>query len=177
MSLLSKLNKPITLSDSSKKYSNNLRPLKEYEIELLKKEINLLKKNTRIVWGSFNTYVPSLMCTVIVYLIFKQILIAIISFPISFLITKVIPFFLKGDSGLLKKDIKGGVVCVKTGSVAITEENFDNTYMKRVYLDDVIVDGVYYKGGVLKYSNLIDGQNIEVIYSPNAQYIFSVRSL
>lgn len=79
--------------------------------------------------------------------------------------------------GLLKKDIKGGTVNIKSGSLTITTDDVGNTYMKRIYMDDVIIDSIYSKGDVLKYPDLVDGQKVEVTYSPRAQYIFSVRSL
>ena len=39
--------------------------------------------------------------------------------------------------GLLKKDIKGGTVNIKSGSLTITTDDVGNTYMKRIYMDDV----------------------------------------
>lgn len=177
MSLLSRLNKPITLSRFPDNYVTNSRPINDEEVILLKQEIDLLKKSNEINWRLPGTYIPSLLFSLIIILIYKKFIIAVVSFIVSFTVSKLMPFFLKGDSKLLKKDIAGGVTCVKSGPVTIIEDNYGNTYMKRSYLDDVIIDGIYAQGDALKYPHLTDGQNIEVTYSPNAQYIFLVRSL
>ena len=177
MGLLSKLNKPITLYNLSRKYIVNSRPITQEEVVLLKRELDILRKNTEINWGLPRTYIPSLLFSIIALLFSKSYIIAAVSYIVFFIISKVIPFLLKGDSILLRRDIIGDITLVKSGPVTIIEDNNGSTYTKRFYLDDVIIDGIYTKGDTLKYPNLKDGQNIEVTYSPNAQYIYMVRSL
>lgn len=171
------LNKPLTLSGLLGKYETVSRPLKDEEILLQKQEISLLEKNTKITWRSLRTYTPSLLLALALLLVTKKVEVFIGAFIASFTILKIVPSVIKGDSALLKKDISGGVVIIKSGPVTVVEDTLQNTYMKRLYIDGVIIDGIYSRGDILKYPDLTDGQNIEVVYSPNANYIFSVTRL
>lgn len=177
MSILSALNRPLTLSTLSRKYETSSRPLKDEEILLLKQGLESLEKNTKIIWKSFQTYTPSLLFALVLLLISRKTEVFIGAFIASFTVLKIIPSLIKGDGALLKKDIAGGVAIIKTGPVTVVEDSLQNTHMKRLYIDDVIIDGIYSRSDNLRFPDLTDGQNIEVTYSPNANYIFSVKSL
>lgn len=174
MTFLSTLNKPLNSLICKENFSTTSRLLNNEEIEILRKEISIMLINNDIHWFSFYSYIPSLIVSFYFFYTTKNILYAILSFVIVFLIYKVIPFFMKGDSNLLKEDLKEGRAFIKTGPLNIVVDDHSKTYMKRLYLDDVIIDGIYSRGEELKYPNLKNGQSITVTYSPQAHQIFSV---
>ncbi len=176
MSVLSRLNKPIFPSNSNRSYTSSKRPIREDDVVKLKAEIELLKANNQINWKLPITYLPSLAFALLSYYFIKSILVSITSSILFFAISKVLPNLLKGDTFFLKKDILGGEVHIKSGPISVVEDNYNNISVKRIYLDDVIIDGTYTHSDILKYPRLIDGQNVEVEYSPNAQYIFKVKT-
>lgn len=177
MSVLSKLNRPISMLNQSREYVTTSRLLTEAEIDLLRKEIASFITKTKIDWTSPKTYLQSFIAFATFYYTSGNIRTGLIASVIVFVLWRILPFLIKGDSALMKKDIEWGTVSIKSGPLTVTTDHINNTYMKRIYMDDVIVDGIYSKDGVLKYPELADGQRVEVTYSPNAHYIFSVKNL
>lgn len=138
----------------------------------------------KIRWLAYETYLlPAISAVFLCYFFNWQPLFLLFGFLLGFMFFNFMPFVIKGDSKLIKKDIKEGNAIVLTAPLKIFEINASRfhwskpAYIKRYYVGDIIIDGIYVKSEEVKYPNLREGDLMKIEYTPSARWIFSVEKM